>query len=235
MLAASAAQAVDLPPSYQDVCRAENHPDWAYGKDGTPVQYQPLFGCDGRFGPRRDIDEQFVEKLQATGLEGPALSWELVRHGWDWMRRQSLSHALNRFNLAFEADPANGDVYHGIAVIMNETAQSGRVVDYWFRQAVEKERGQAGRFADYGRFLTMQERDEDALAMLEKSIELEPFNAWTMVNLATVYFRQGDMQRGCAMVERIGTASPPPGYPEERFRAIVDHWLTRGKTEGCGS
>lgn len=219
--------------SYQDVCRAEEIPKWAYGKPETSVHMKPLFGCDYRFGARRDADERFVEKLQARGLEGTALSWELVRQGWKWIGARKLQVALNRFNLAFEADPRNGDVYHGIAVVMVESGQPANVVDYWFRRGIDEARGQPGRYADYGRFLNMQGRSGEALPVLEKSLELEPGNAWTMMNLAALHFQREDQAAACAMIERLKTAAPPPGYPEERFREIIGGWLDRGVQEGC--
>lgn len=222
-----------LAPSYQDVCRAEDIPKWAYGNADTPVQMKPLFGCDHRFGARRDADERYVEQLQARGLEGVALSWELVRQGWKWIGARKLPVALNRFNLAFEADPRNGDVYHGIAVIMVESGQPAGVVDYWFQRGIDEERGQPGRFADYGRYLNMQGRQDEALPVLEKSLELEPGNAWTMINLAALHFQREDQGAACAMIERLKTAAPPPGYPEERFREIIGGWLDRGVEEGC--
>ena len=233
LLLTAQAAAADLAPSYQEVCKAEDIPEWAYGKDGTPVQFRPLFGCDDRFGARRDHDEQFVEKLQARGKKGTALSWELVRLGWKWIGAQKPSSALNRFNLAFEADPRNGDVYHGIAVVMDITAQSPDVVEFWFRRAVAEDAGQPGRFADYGRFLNTQKRYDEALPVLEKALALEPVNAWTMMNLATLHLEQGDLTRACAMIQRIGTAFPPPGYPKERFQALVDQWQARGEKAGC--
>ncbi|WP_417519252.1 tetratricopeptide repeat protein [Minwuia sp.] len=223
-----------LAPSYQEVCRAGGHPKWTYGKEGTPVQYQPLFGCDQRFGARRDADERFVEKLQARGLEGTALSWELVRQGWKWIGVRKLPSALNRFNLAFEADPGNGDVYHGIAVVMTQTGQPGNIVDYWYTEAVTRETGQPGRFADYGQFLLQSGRLGEARPMLEKAIALEPFNVWTLMNLATLNFRQDRQTEACAFVTRVLNAAPPPGYPKDRFDRILEGWRDRRTEENCG-
>lgn len=229
----AAAQTV-IVPSYQDLCREGGHPKWAYGQEGTPVQLKALFGCDQRFGARRDADERYVEQLQARGLEGTALSWELVRQGWKWIAARKLPVALNRFNLAFEADTGNGDAFHGIAVVMAETGQPSAVVDYWFEQAVSAERGQPGRFADYGRFLNMEGRQSEALPVLQKSLELEPENAWTMINLASLHFSRDEKEAACAMIARLEGAQPPPGYPKDRFEKIIDGWLKRGEEEGCG-
>jgi len=233
VLASSAAAQTVLAPAYQDICRAQDIPKWAYGSPETPVHLKPLFGCDHRFGARRDADERFVEQLQARGLEGAALSWELVRQGWKWIGARKLPVALNRFNLAFEADPGNGDAFHGIAVVMAETGQSAAVMDFWFDRAVTAERGQPGRFADYGRFLNLQGRPDDALPILEKSLELEPGNAWTMINLASLHFHKDNQAEGCDMIGRLRGAQPPPGYPEEKFRQIIESWLARGDEEGC--
>lgn len=222
-----------IAPSYQDVCREGAHPRWTYGKPDTPVQLKPLFGCDHRFGARRDADERYVEQLQKRGLQGAALSWELVRQGWKWVRGRKLPVALNRFNLAFEADPGNGDVYHGIAVIMAETGQPPAVIDYWFALGVQQERGQPGRFADYGRFLNMQGRPAEALPVLQKSLELEPNNAWTMINLASLHFQQQEKAAACGMIDRLAGAQPPPGYPKDRFQKIIEGWQQRGVDEGC--
>jgi tetratricopeptide (TPR) repeat protein len=228
-----ATDAANLAPSYQEVCKAGEHPKWAYGKAETPIQLQALFGCDKRFGARRDADERYVEQLQKRGLQGAALSWELVRQGWKWVGARKLPSALNRFNLAFEADPGNGDVFHGIAVVMAETGQPSEVVDYWFAQGVAQERGQPGRFADYGRFLNMQGRAVEALPVLQRSLELEPQNAWTMINLASLHFHQKNKPAACAMIGRLAKAQPPPGYPKERFAKVIDGWLKRGADEGC--
>lgn len=232
-LTGSTATAADLAPSYQEVCRAGEHPKWAYGRAETPVQLQALFGCDKRFGARRDADERYVEQLQGRGLEGVNLSRALVRQGWKWIGARKLPSALNRFNLAFEADPGNGDVYHGIALVMAETGQPSEVVDYWFAQGTAQERGQAGRFADYGRFLNMQGRTTEALSVLKTALIKEPENAWTMINLASLHFQRKDQPAACAIIKRLEGAEPPPGYPEDRFAKIIDGWLKRGTDEGC--
>lgn len=222
-----------LAPGYQDICREAGHPKWAYGQAETPVQLQALFGCDQRFGARRDADERYVEQLQKRGLEGTALSWELVRQGWKWVRARKLPQALNRFNLAYEADPGNGDVHHGIAVVMAETGQPPSVVDYWFALGIEQERGQPGRFADYGRFLNIQGRPADALPVLQRSLELEPQNAWTMINLVSLHFQQNDKPAACEMIARLDGTEAPPGYPKDRFTKIIEGWQKRGVDEGC--
>lgn len=234
MMLAGSAGATTVAPGYQDLCREGGHPKWAYGQADTPVQLQALFGCDRRFGARRDADERYIEQLNKRGLQDAALSWELVRQGWKWVRARKLPVALNRFNLAFEADPENGDVYHGIAVVMAETGQPSAVVDYWFALGVAQERGQPGRFADYGRFLNIQGRQSEALPVLQKALELEPNNALTMINLASLHFARDDTPSGCAMIARLDGVEPPPSFPKDRFAKIIAGWVERGEEEGCG-
>lgn len=226
-------QAADLAPSYQEVCRAGEHPKWVYGKEGTPTQLKPLFGCDERFGARRDADERFVEKLQESGVEGPGLSWQLVRQGWKWMGLRKVSVALNRFNLAFEADPANGDVYHGIAVVMSATAQPDNIIDYWFDLGVKQVKGQPGRFSDYGRFLVMTGRLDEARPILETALKQEPFNAWAMGNLAQVHLQQDRPAEACPYIAGIAGAKPPPGFPQAQFDQFQTHWQQQGEAAGC--
>lgn len=229
----TAVSATIIAPGYQDICRAEEHPKWAYGKEGTTVQLAPLFGCDQRFGARRDADERYVEQLQKRGVHSAQLSAVLVKQGWKWIGVRKLPVALNRFNLAFEADPRNGDVYHGIAVVMAETGQPAEVIDYWFAQGIAEEKGKAGRFADYGRFLNIHGRFSEALPVLQRALDLEPENAWTMMNLATLHFHQDDKAAGCAMIERIAGTAPPPGFDPDRFDRIIAGWTERADEEGC--
>lgn len=222
-----------MPPGYEDKCREAGHPDWAWGKDGTPVQLLALFGCDRRFGGRRDADERFVEELRAKGLDDGQVGQRLIRMGWKWLGVGQMQAALNRFNLAFEYAPGNGEVYQGIAIVMANTGQPERVVGYWLRQAAEAPRGGSGRFADYGRFLNMQGEHEAARPWLLKALELEPVNAWAMMNLAHGYFEQDMVAEGCAMVERIAAAEPPPGFDEQKFASLIAGWRDRAEKAGC--
>lgn len=222
-----------MPPGYEDKCREAGHPDWAWGKDGTPVQLLALFGCDRRFGGRRDADERFVEELRAKGLDDGQVGQRLIRMGWKWLGVGQMQAALNRFNLAFEYAPDDGEVYQGIAIVMASTGQPARVADYWFRQAVAAPEGGSGRYADYGQFLTMQGRFDDARPQLKKALELEPGHAWAMMHLAHGYFEQDKVAEGCAMVERITAAEPPPGFDAERFAGLLEQWRDRAEKAGC--
>jgi tetratricopeptide (TPR) repeat protein len=233
MAAVSAASAETAAPTYAERCEAASHPDWAFGGEDTPLQYRPLFGCSERSGPRRDADQQFVEELKAKGFSDARLGEELIGMGWKWLGAGQLPAALNRFNLAFEYAPDNGEVYQGIAIVMANAGMPPRVAGYWFRQAVEAPEGRSGRFADYGQFLTMQGDYDAARPQLEKALEKEPGHAWAMMHLAHGYFEQGKVEAGCGMVERIAAAAPPPGGDEAHFRELVGHWRDRAAKAGC--
>ena len=49
----------------------------------------------------------------------------------------------------------------------------------------------------------------------------------------SLHFHKDNQAEGCAMIGRLRGAQPPPGYPEEKFRQIIEGWLARGDEEGC--
>ena len=233
LAAASAASAQTAAPTYAEKCEAADHPDWAFGPDDAPIQNRPLFGCGARSGPRQDADAQFVEELKAKGLSDEQLGERLIGMGWKWLSAGQPVAALNRFNLAFEYAPENGEVYQGIAIVLTNAGMPPKVADYWFRQGVAAPEGRSGRFADYGQFLTLQKDYDAARPQLEKALEVEPGHAWAMMNLAHGYFEQDRTEEGCAMVERIAAAEPPAGFEQERFDALVGQWRERAEAAGC--
>jgi Flp pilus assembly protein TadD len=170
-----------------DVARAAEYP---------PNQL-PMYGAADKSSAMVDADRQFLRAASEQGLSPAQASKKSVELGWTYLQRRDLATAIKRFNQGWLADPENGDVYHGFAVVVLERDNDAAGADKFFQQALGKARHSDGLYVDYGRFLAMQGRYADAVPVLRKAVSIDGITPDAGALLTMSLAGSGDMKSAC--------------------------------------
>lgn len=130
---------------------------------------------------------------------------------------------MKRFNMAWLANPENGDAYHGMAImsdVLHSASQfstcpfSAKLSERLFKMALSKSDVYPTAHVDYGRFLWTHNRFDESIGVLLNIMEKSPKVKNARSNIAFVYFRQNDFERACgwALAAKSNGDALEPGF-----------------------
>ncbi|GIL38263.1 hypothetical protein [Roseiterribacter gracilis] len=174
-----------------------------------PANQQPMYGGINKTPAMVEADDKFLRAVREQGYSPQQASNKSVELGWTYLRRNDLAAAIQRFNQGWLTDPANGDVYHGFAVVVLERDKDAASADKFFQQALNKPRHSNGVYVDYGRFLALQERYADAVPVLRKAVAIDGITPDAMALLTMSLAGAGDMKSACVEASNVKPGVQP--------------------------
>lgn len=146
----------------------------------------------------REIEEKVkgllgesMKALQIPGRGGAEARAHLLK-GYRLHRQKSYHEALAELNKALEIDPGNAEAYYwrGRTLVNLEKPDQG---EEDFKAAVRLKPDYVEAWDNLGWLASKQDRVEEAIAYLTRSVELKPENAWAFYNRSRLFFSKGDV------------------------------------------
>lgn len=176
----------------------------------APSDEQPFFGFMEKTPAQRAVDDKFVADLiQAAGSRDKAFD-ATVQRGWALIGKGNYAEAAKRFNQAYLLSPEQSAIYHSFAVIAIARFNDAAFADELFKVAQKQPSAMKALNADYGRFLLVAKRPQEALAVLEQATRDTPDFADAWSNLAYARLQNGDAKAACAAVDQAGKLKLSP-------------------------
>lgn len=205
--AKSALCAVTLKRSEQ-IYRAEKLLEWRLRKSRYPDNQLPMYGYLHDLEPTNDaerkflknikrIDKAFIDEILSQGYTRKSGSRAVVKRGWDYDRKNDQATAMMRFNQGWLLDPENGDSYHGFAVMLAKRGDEPEDIERYFLKALLKPNVSVVAHVDYGRFLWMQKRLDQAMKVLHGALEIEPKAYLARAHIAFIHYLRRDAKKAC--------------------------------------
>lgn len=174
----------------------------------APVNEQPFYGFVEKSAAMREADERFLTSvLQLTGSREKAFQATTLG-GWRALGSGNVSEAARRFNEAFLLMPAESEVYHSLAAVVQTRFNDTEFAEELFKIAQKQPHPLKNLNADYGRLLMIAKRPRDAQPVLEQAVKDTPEFGNTWSNLALARFQTGDRVGACAAAEEAGKQHP---------------------------
>lgn len=190
----------------------------------APPNQQPFFGFVEPSPQMRAANAQFVASVQeVTGSRQQAFA-EASERAWQAFFSGDYPLATRRFNQAYLLDPTQSSVFHGLGLIAFERFHDPEFAEELLKVARTASNPSALLNADYGRFLLVNERPQDAEPVLEQAVIDAPDfpSAWS--NLAWARYHNGDISGACTALSKAEQLSPAGNV-----RSDVN--LLRGQTD----
>ena len=179
----------------------------------SSLNAQPMYGYDAPKSATQQLaDEQFIRRaveIAGSREEGARKSIEL---GWKYFNDGDLRTAMNRFNQAYLLDPAQGESYAGMAVIVLLRDRRAEEAENLFRRAVESPVPTPATYMNYGRFLIERERYDEAadqlgagLALSSDEYVLRFLRAGALEKLGMQEESSRELLRSCEDARRLKT------------------------------
>lgn len=131
----------------------------------------------------------------------------LMNYGLALMEKGDYQQAGLYFNRALKIVP-NYDVLHVNIAILNNSLDNKTLAEEYFLKAIELNPNNHSNFFFYGRFLADHQRNEEAIAYLEKTIELSPNYALADNLLMDLYYREEHWEDLKKLSQQILVALP---------------------------
>jgi Tfp pilus assembly protein PilF len=163
---------------------------------------QPMFGGLVKSPAMLQADEAMIAAAAKFGSRAQT-SDRSVGLGWQYLGKRDMATAMKRFNQAWLLDPANGDAFHGFAVIVMDRDHDAAKADQLFQRGLAAPRQSPGIYLDYGRFLLKANRPADAIAPLRKAVSFDGMGADAQALLTMALYQSGDRAAACAERQNI--------------------------------
>ncbi|WP_072373484.1 tetratricopeptide repeat protein [Hyphomicrobium sp. NDB2Meth4] len=181
----------------------------------APINQQPFYGFAELTPHQRAANEEFVAKAsQAAGSREKAFE-ETIRRAWNALLSGNFSEATKRFNQSYLIDPGQSQVFHGLGLIAFERFRNAAFADELLRIARARPNPAKLLNADYGRFLLLAGRPQDAEPVLEQAVVDAPNFATAWSNLAWARLHNGKTKAACAAAMKAEELSPPPNVSSD--------------------
>jgi Tfp pilus assembly protein PilF len=175
----------------------------------APVNQQPFYGFAELTPEQKKANAKFVAAaVKATGSRDKAFA-ATAQRAWQSFYRGDLATAAMRFNQAYLLDAKQSQVFHGLGLIAAERFGDRAFADELMRLARTLPNPARLLNADYGRFLLIAERPQDAEPVLEQAVADAPRFATAWSNLAWARLQNGKSAAACDAAERAAQLSPP--------------------------
>ena len=175
--------------------------------------------CPGNLIPmygRTDASHVQQERLAADQQVLQKRANDAVVLGWRYFLRDGdPATAMKRFNQAWLLAPDNAGAFHGMAVmslVLSENPAyatcpfTTEQADTLFQKALNGANASPGAYADYGRFLIIQNRHTEAVASLKMALKLAPDHAHAKLHLSAAYEGVGDYAQACTWAKQAMAA-----------------------------
>lgn len=174
----------------------------------VPVNEQPFYGFADKTPEQRAADESFVTALIAAAGGRQQAYEATTARGWKAVTNGRLGEAALRFNQAFLLAPDASGVYQGFATVAQMRFKDTAFADELFKIARKQPNPLKSLNADYGRFLLIAKRPDDALPVLEQAVIDSPElgDAWS--NLAFARLQTGNRVTACEAAAEAAKRKP---------------------------
>ncbi len=182
-----------------------------------PPNQLPMYGGLEKIEKLREADAAFLAAVDKSAYSRSQTAQNVVQAGWTALQKGDMTTAIKRFNQAWLLDPENGNAYYGFALVAAQRDRAMPQAEKFFRLAISKKTVAVVAYVDYGRFLWSQNRLDESLEQLQKSLQISPkaFNARS--NIAFVYYKKGDFKKSCEWAKgaRENHDQLEPGFLED--------------------
>jgi Tfp pilus assembly protein PilF len=161
-----------------------------------PASEMPMYGGTGE-RKLSEKDAAFIASIEKAGKTRAAVAKDVIRSAWEAYGKADYKSAIRRFNQAWLLDPANGDAYHGFALISTVRDKDADTAEKFFKTALSKPGVNANAYVDYGRFLWVVDRLDESLVQLQQALKLSPTVRNARSNIAMVYYKKSDFGKAC--------------------------------------
>jgi tetratricopeptide (TPR) repeat protein len=167
-----------------------------------PLNQTPMYGDVEKTQQMKEADASLVASIEKSGYSRESGAKEAVRSAWVAFHKGDMTIAISRFNQAWLLDPENGYVYHGFALVTAQRDRNLPEAEKYFKMALSKKNVSVNAYVDYGRSMWMQNRFDESVVQLQKSLVISPtaFNARS--NMSFVYYKKGDFKKACEWAKR---------------------------------
>ncbi len=168
------------------------------------IELLPMYGTDEgvqKTEAMRAADEQFIATILGKGYTRETGARKSIELGWSYFLKGDRDTAMKRFNQAWLLNPQNGDAIHGMAVVCAERHCKPEKVESLFKRAIAQPEVRVAAFVDYGRFLWMSGRRDDALALLRRSLEIDPKARDARRHMALIDFELSKTIEACQLAK----------------------------------
>ena len=190
----------------------------AHAAENCPTNLIPMYEGVVKNAAMLKADEEWRRSVADQGFTQQQGAQRAVDNGWTYfLDKGDPVTAMKRFNQGWLLDTDNGGAYHGMAVmsmVLNEMPDyascpfSADKVDALFLKGVTSKDISPGAHADYGRFLVLQQRPEEAIAHLKTALEMAPNHGQAMLHLAAAYEAVNDYGLACKWAKQALAAIP---------------------------
>lgn len=179
-----------------------------------------MYGGNEKSEAQKKADDEFIASLDRQGVSRADGAKLAVRRGWEFFHKSDFPTATQRFNQAWLLDPENGDAYHGFALVTASRRGPAKDVETFFLLALSKPKVHISAHVDYGRFLWMQNRFEESLRQLHKTLDIDPKAREARSHIAFVHYRQSNYVRACDWSKKAKDNGDglEPGFLEDMCR-----------------
>jgi tetratricopeptide (TPR) repeat protein len=181
-----------------------------------PPNQRPMYGGIEKTPAMKAADEAYIKSVLAAGYTRAGASKEASKLGFQYLEKDDAASAMKRFNQAWLLDPANGEAYHGFALVLLGRDGNEHGGEAMFRKALSYPSALAGTNADYGRYLILKQRYAEAVPVLDAGIVKDGSYGVVRALLAVALYHKGDAARACREVRQV---------KGERFNEELTAWV----------
>jgi len=165
-----------------------------------PPNERPMYG-----GVKQD-DQKFIDSVIASGYTRKSGAQEAVARGFQSFEKRDYGPAMRRFNQAWVLDPDYAETYRGFALVLIERDRKPAEAEAMFKKGAGLPDASAGLLADYGRFLVLTKRPQEAIPILERGAarENDPADQLKAQRLlADAYYDEKQFDKACPLAKKI--------------------------------
>ena len=162
-----------------------------------PAAEKPMYGLAGKQKKLTERDMAFIASIEKAGKTRQAVAKEVIVQAWEAYGKTDYKTAIRKFNQAWLLDPENGDAFHGFALISTVRDKSADEAEKYFKMALGKPGVNVNAYVDYGRFLWIVDRFDEALTHLHKALSLAPTARNARSNIAMIHYKKSEWSKAC--------------------------------------
>lgn len=162
-----------------------------------PPSLQPMYGPGEKTEGSKKADAAFVAKIESLGVTRVEGAKRILGTAWAYFEHGDLDGSILRFNQAWVLDPENSEVYHGFAAVSAQRGVPASEIEHYYQMGLSKPSPSPALYVDYARFLTLQRRFDDSIAMANKALAMTDKAANARAQISFAYFGKQDLSKAC--------------------------------------
>lgn len=167
------------------------------GPSLLPPSLQPMYGPGEKTEASKKADAAYVAKIESLGVTRVDAAKRTIGTAWTYFEHGDLDGAILRFNQAWLLDPENSEVYHGFAAVSAQRGVAPSEIESYYQTGLSKPSPTPAFYVDYARFLTLQKRFDDAIAMADTALKTTDKAANARAQISFAYFGKQDLPKAC--------------------------------------